>query len=92
MLAKAEKTAVMSEIQVKVQLKENDTGSAEVQVALLTRRISQLTDHFKINKKDEHSRHGLRMLVSKRRRLLNYLRLRDVNRYRTLIDVLGLRH
>jgi len=68
-----------------------DTGSPEVQVALLTERIKQLTEHFKIHTKDHHSRRGLLMLVSQRRRLLDYLRSRDVGRYRTLITELGIR-
>jgi len=70
---------------------EGDTGSPEVQVALLTARITYLTDHFKSHKKDFHSRQGLLKLVGKRRNLLNYLRKTDVQRYRTLIDKLGLR-
>ena len=69
----------------------NDTGSPEVQIALLTERIKQLTEHFKIHIKDHHSRRGLLMLVSQRRRLLDYLRSRDVARYRTLITGLGIR-
>ena len=68
-----------------------DTGSPEVQTALLTQRISHLTDHFKIHGKDHHSRRGLLKLVSQRRSLLDYLRTRDVARYRTLIDSLGIR-
>jgi small subunit ribosomal protein S15 len=68
-----------------------DTGSPEVQIALLTERIKQLTEHFKIHMKDHHSRRGLLMLVSQRRRLLDYLRTRDVARYRTLITELGIR-
>lgn len=68
-----------------------DTGSPEVQVALLTERIKQLTEHFKIHMKDHHSRRGLLMMVSQRRRLLDYLRSRDVARYRTLITELGIR-
>lgn len=70
---------------------ESDTGSPEVQVALLTERIKQLTEHFKIHMKDHHSRRGLLMMVSQRRRLLDYLRSRDVARYRTLITGLGIR-
>ena len=70
---------------------ENDTGSAEVQVALLTQRINDLTDHLKIHKKDHHTRRGLLMLVGKRKRLLQYLENQDVERYRSLIDKLGLR-
>jgi small subunit ribosomal protein S15 len=70
---------------------ESDTGSPEVQIALLTERIRQLTEHFKIHIKDHHSRRGLLMLVSQRRRLLDYLRSRDVSRYRSLITGLGIR-
>ena len=70
---------------------EGDTGSPEVQVALLTARITYLTDHFKSHKKDFHSRQGLLKLVGKRRNLLNYLRKTDVQRYRALIEKLGLR-
>ncbi len=70
---------------------EGDTGSAEVQVALLTARIEDLTEHFKIHKKDFHSRTGLLKLVGKRRKLLNYLKNTDVQRYRDLIAKLGLR-
>jgi small subunit ribosomal protein S15 len=68
-----------------------DTGSSEVQVALLTTRINSLTDHFKANKKDHHSRHGLLKMVSRRRRLLDYLHRVDAARYRTLLGTLGLR-
>ena len=68
-----------------------DTGSPEVQVALLSERINYLTEHFKSHAKDHHSRRGLLMLVSQRRRLLDYLRSRDVARYRTLITELGIR-
>ena len=68
-----------------------DTGSPEVQVALLTERINHLTEHLKVHKKDHHSRRGLLMLVGKRRRLLDYLREQDVERYRTVIARLGLR-
>ena len=70
---------------------ENDNGSTEVQVALLTQRINDLTDHLKIHKKDHHTRRGLLMLVGKRKRLLQYLENQDVERYRSLIDKLGLR-
>ena len=70
---------------------ENDTGSTEVQVALLSQRINDLTDHLKIHKKDHHTRRGLLMLVGKRKRLLQYLENQDVERYRSLIDKLGLR-
>ncbi|MDH5675369.1 MAG: 30S ribosomal protein S15 [Myxococcales bacterium] len=75
----------------KFRTHESDTGSPEVQIALLTERIKQLTEHFKIHKKDHHSRRGLLMLVSQRRRLLDFLRSRNVERYRTLITELGIR-
>lgn len=68
-----------------------DTGSPEVQIALLTERINHLTEHLRTHKKDHHSRRGLLMMVGKRRRLLNYLRNQDVERYRSLIAKLGLR-
>jgi small subunit ribosomal protein S15 len=68
-----------------------DTGSPEVQIALLSERISYLTEHFKVHKKDHHSRRGLLKMVSQRRQLLNYLKKRDVTRYRTLINRLGIR-
>jgi small subunit ribosomal protein S15 len=70
---------------------ESDTGSPEVQVALMTERIAYLTEHLRTHKKDHHSRRGLLMLVGKRRRLLNYLSRQDVERYRSLITDLGLR-
>lgn len=70
---------------------EGDTGSPEVQVALLSTRIAQLTEHLREHRKDHHSRRGLLMMVGQRRRLLNYLRDKDVNRYRQLIASLGLR-
>lgn len=73
------------------KLHETDTGSPEVQVGLLTHRITYLTDHLKIHKKDHHSRRGLLMLVGRRRRLLNYVKHKDVNRYRSIIEVLGLK-
>jgi len=69
----------------------NDTGSPEVQVALLTARINDLTGHFKAHMKDHHSRRGLLKMVSRRRKLLDYLKSRDVGRYRSLIEKLGLR-
>jgi small subunit ribosomal protein S15 len=81
-----------NEIVKKYQLHENDRGSAPVQIALLTTRINDLTDHFRKHPKDHHSRRGLLMMVGKRRRLLEYLRKTDLERYRTLIDDLGLRH
>ena len=70
---------------------EADTGSSEVQVALLTARINQLSDHFQSHKKDHHSRRGLLKIVSQRRRLLDYLKSNDIGRYRSLIERLGLR-
>jgi small subunit ribosomal protein S15 len=70
---------------------DNDTGSPEVQVALLSRRISELTEHFKAHAKDHHSRRGLLQMVGRRRRLLDYVKKRDADRYRTLIERLGLR-
>lgn len=73
------------------KLHETDTGSPEVQVALLTTRISYLTEHLKVHKKDHHSRRGLLMLVGRRRRLLNYVKNKDVKRYRSIIETLGLR-
>lgn len=69
----------------------SDTGSPEVQVALLTERINQLTEHLRLHKHDHHSRRGLLLMVGKRRRLLDYLRRQDVERYRSLIAKLGLR-
>jgi small subunit ribosomal protein S15 len=80
------------EIIRKYQLHESDRGSAPVQIALLTARINELTDHFRKHQKDHHSRRGLLMMVGKRRRLLEYLKRTDLNRYRELIDDLGLRH
>ncbi len=70
---------------------ETDTGSPEVQVALLTEHINQLSEHFKVHEKDHHSRRGLLKMVSRRRRLLDYLHRKDVERYRGLIERLGLR-
>jgi small subunit ribosomal protein S15 len=70
---------------------ERDTGSPEVQIAMLTRRITDLTEHLKQHKHDHHSRRGLLLLVGRRRRLLNYLAKTDINRYRALIERLGLR-
>ena len=70
---------------------DKDTGSAEVQIAILTKRIEDLTEHLKVHKKDHHSRRGLLKMVGKRRRLLNYLKEKDVERYRELIEKLGLR-
>ncbi|MCG8402393.1 MAG: 30S ribosomal protein S15 [Firmicutes bacterium] len=73
------------------KLHESDTGSPEVQVAILTKRINDLTEHLKIHKKDHHSRRGLLKMVGQRRSLLNYLKDCEYNRYRTLIEKLGLR-
>ena len=70
---------------------DNDTGSPEVQVALLTARIEQLTEHFKTHKKDHHSRRGLLQLVNRRRSLLDYLKSKEIGRYKALIEKLGLR-
>ena len=73
------------------RLHETDTGSPEVQVAILTERINHLTEHLKVHKKDHHSRRGLLMLVGRRRRLLDYLRRNDIERYRSIIAKLGIR-
>ena len=73
------------------RLHETDTGSAEVQIAILTKRINDLTDHFKANKNDHHSRRGLLKMVGRRRNMLNYLKKKDINRYRAVIEKLGLR-
>ena len=81
------KTATISEH----RRHDTDTGSTEVQIALLTERIQHLTEHLKVHKKDHHSRRGLLMLVGRRRRLLDYLRSNDVEGYRTLIAKLGIR-
>lgn len=80
-----------SKIVSEFQRSENDTGSPEVQVALLTGRIKHLTDHFKSHKGDHHSRRGLLRLVNQRRGLLDYLKKKDIQRYRDLIERLGLR-
>ena len=79
------------EILQKYRRHDADTGSPEVQIALLSERIANLTEHFKVHKKDHHSRRGLLHLVSLRRRLLNYLRREDTDRYKELIEQLGLR-
>jgi len=73
------------------KLHDGDTGSPEVQVGLLTQRITGLTEHLKVHQKDHHSRRGLLMLVGRRRRLLNYVKGKDVNRYRNIIETLGIR-
>ncbi|MCL2018486.1 MAG: 30S ribosomal protein S15 [Oscillospiraceae bacterium] len=87
MLLKDEKTAVIEENRTH----ENDTGSPEVQIAILTKRINDLTEHLKIHKKDHHSRRGLLKMVGHRRNLLNYLMKKDIERYRTTIAKLGIR-
>ncbi len=87
MITKEKKAAIIKEY----GLAEGDTGSPEVQVAILTARITELTEHLKVNKKDNHSRRGLFMMVGQRRNLLEYLKKKDIERYRKLIDRLGLR-
>ena len=84
-------TATKKQIMTEHGRSENDTGSPEVQVAMLSRRIADLTEHLKEHKHDHHSRRGLLLLVGRRRRLLNYLAKKDINRYRALIEKLGLR-
>lgn len=79
------------EIIEKFKLHENDTGSPEVQIAILTAKINHLTEHLKVHKKDHHSRRGLLKMVGKRRGLLNYLKNKDINRYAQTIEALGLR-
>jgi small subunit ribosomal protein S15 len=84
-------TATKKQIMTEYATVEGDTGSPEVQVALLTKRINDLTEHVKLHKHDHHSRRGLLQLVGKRRRLLKYLADKDIQRYRSLIERLGLR-
>lgn len=86
-LAQEKKQELINEYQVH----ENDTGSPEVQIALLTERINHLTEHFKVHKKDHHSRRGLFKLVSQRRKLLNYLKNKNIERYQKVINRLGIR-
>lgn len=86
-MTKEAKTAIIEEF----RLHESDTGSPEVQVALLTHRINELTEHLRANKHDHHSRRGLYKMIGRRRGLLNYLQKKDVERYRNLIERLGLR-
>jgi small subunit ribosomal protein S15 len=86
-LTKARKTSIISGYQTH----GSDTGSPEVQVAILSERITYLTEHFKTHAKDHHSRRGLMMLVGQRRRLLDYLKSKDLTRYRGLIEKLGIR-
>ena len=85
--SKAQKTSVITGNRTH----DTDTGSPEVQVALLSERINYLTDHFKTHPKDHHSRRGLMMMVGQRRRLLDYLKIKDLKRYRGLIEKLGIR-
>ena len=87
MLRKEEKTAVIENN----RLHDKDTGSPEVQIAILTTRINELTEHLKENPKDHHSRRGMLKMVGQRRNLLAYLKAKDIERYRTLIEQLGLR-
>ncbi len=87
MLSKERKTELIGTFGVH----ENDTGSPEVQIALLTERINYLTEHFKVHKKDHHSRRGLLKLVSQRRKLLDYLKRKEFKRYRDILNKLGLR-
>ena len=82
---------IKSEVMAKVALNEKDTGSPEVQVALLTAHINELNEHLKKNPKDHHSRRGLLKMVGHRRNLLNYLTKKDINRYRAIVEKLGLR-
>jgi small subunit ribosomal protein S15 len=84
-------TEKKQEIINKFKLHESDTGSPEVQIAILTERITYLTEHFKIHKKDHHSRRGLLKLVGQRRRLLDYVKKKDDARYKTIIEKLGIR-
>ncbi|MBQ1484368.1 MAG: 30S ribosomal protein S15 [Clostridia bacterium] len=87
MITKEQKEAIVKDYAAK----EGDTGSPEVQVAILTARINDLNEHLKTHKKDHHSRRGLLKMVGKRKNLLNYLKEKDIERYRTLITRLGLR-
>ena len=87
MITKAEKTAIIEEF----KMHEGDTGSPEVQIAILSYRIKTLTEHLKLNKKDFHSKRGMMKMVGHRRNLLNYLMKKDINRYRAIVEKLGLR-
>lgn len=87
MITKEEKQQIIE----KYAIHEGDTGSPEVQIAILTKRINDLTEHLKVHKKDHHSRRGLLKMVGHRRNLLNYLKKKDVNRYRAVIEKLGIR-
>ena len=86
-LTKEEKTAAVTS----QQMHDRDTGSSEVQIAILTKRITSLTDHFKTHKKDHHSRRGLLKMVGRRRKLLDYIRRRDEAKYQSVIAALGIR-
>lgn len=88
MLAKENKRKIIEDHKIH----ESDTGSPEVQIAILTRRVNELTEHLRAHKKDHHSRRGLLKMVGQRRRLLNYLRKNDIERYRAIVEKLGLRH
>jgi small subunit ribosomal protein S15 len=87
MMLKDEKTAVIESN----RLSDQDTGSPEVQIAILTKRIADLTEHLKTHKKDHHSRRGLFKMIGRRRNLLGYLQKKDINRYRAIIEKLGIR-
>lgn len=87
MISKEKKTAIIAEY----ARKEGDTGSPEVQIAILTERIRELTEHLKVNKKDHHSRRGMLKMIGQRRNLLEYLKKKDLDAYRALIEKLGLR-
>ena len=87
MMRKEEKTLIIENN----RLHDTDTGSAEVQVAILTTRINELTEHLKIHKNDHHSRRGLMKMIGRRRSMLNYMAKKDINRYRTTIEKLGIR-
>ena len=87
MLATEKKQTIINSF----KLHDSDTGSPEVQIAILTERITYLTEHFKVHKKDHHSRRGLLKIVGQRRRLLDYLKKKDIERYRVIIEKLGIR-
>ena len=87
MISKEKKAAIIKEY----ERTPGDTGSPEVQIAILTARIQELTEHLKVNKKDNHSRRGMYMMIGQRRGLLDYLKKKDIERYRALIERLGIR-
>ena len=87
MMQKEQKTAIIE----KYRIHETDTGSPEVQIAILTERINELTEHLRVHKHDNHSRRGLLKMVGKRRKMLDYLASKDINRYRAIIAELGIR-